>query len=149
MGISAQTCPNGTRDQAQGLILRLRRHARGPRRHIHPSHGVEHHMHGIGFRRDSRLAPYLCGLLQRICSSQAEQPHLPRGYKSTKNYPTCLRFKKSLYGLAIAPNCGRKCCSRHSATMGLPRAKMTPASCSSPTWLPSPTWMIVALPLPQ
>ena len=29
--------------------------------------------------------------------------HLPRGYKSTKSYPTCLRLKKSLYGLAVAP----------------------------------------------
>ena len=76
MDISAQTCPNRTRDQAQGPILRLRRPARGPRRHIRPSRGVEHHMHGIGVRRNSRLAPYLCGLLQRICSSQAEQPRM-------------------------------------------------------------------------
>ena len=29
--------------------------------------------------------------------------HLPRGYKSTKSYPTCLHLKKSLYGLAVAP----------------------------------------------
>ena len=29
--------------------------------------------------------------------------HLPRGYKSTKNNPTCLHLKKSLYGLAVAP----------------------------------------------
>ena len=33
-------------------------------------------MHGIGVRRDSRLALHLCGLLQRICSSQAEKPHV-------------------------------------------------------------------------
>ena len=29
--------------------------------------------------------------------------HLPRGYKSTKSHPTCLRLKKSLYGLVVAP----------------------------------------------
>ena len=29
--------------------------------------------------------------------------HLPRGYKSTISYPTCLCLKKSLYGLAVAP----------------------------------------------
>ena len=28
---------------------------------------------------------------------------LPRGYKSTKSHPTCLRLKKRLYGLAVAP----------------------------------------------
>ena len=28
--------------------------------------------------------------------------HLPRGYKSTESYPTCLHLKKSLYGLAVA-----------------------------------------------
>ena len=29
--------------------------------------------------------------------------HLPRGYRSSKPFPTCLKLKKSLYGLSVAP----------------------------------------------
>ena len=29
--------------------------------------------------------------------------HLPRGFKSSSNNPTCLRLKKSIYGLSVAP----------------------------------------------
>jgi hypothetical protein len=29
--------------------------------------------------------------------------HLPRGFKSSLNSPTCLRLKKSIYGLSVAP----------------------------------------------
>ena len=29
--------------------------------------------------------------------------HLPRGYKSKSTTPTCLRLKKSLYGLSVVP----------------------------------------------
>ena len=38
--------------------------------------------------------------------AQLEDPtyiHLPRGFRSTMNYPTCLKLNKSIYGLSVAP----------------------------------------------
>ena len=99
MGISAQMCPNGTCDQAQGPVLCPRRIARGSRRHIRPSHGLEHHMHGIGVRRDSRLAPHLCGLLQRIRSSQAEYPHVDPPAQGVQVHQELLKNPYSRFGL--------------------------------------------------
>ena len=106
MGISAQMCPNGTRDQAQGPILRPRRPARGPRQHIRPVVAWSTIRMVLVFAVTQDW-PHIClDFSNAFVQAKLNSPvwiHLPRGYKSTKNYPTCLRLKKSLYGLAVAP----------------------------------------------
>ena len=135
MGILAQTCPNGTHDQAQGPILCPRRPARGPRWHICPGRGVEHCTHGIGVCRDSRLAPYLCGLLQRICSSQAEQPCMDppaQGVQVHRKLPNLPPSQEKSVWLSSCPQT-----VVGNAAQGILRRWVCP-------WLPSPMWMIVA-----
>ena len=70
--------------------------------------------------------------------------HLPRGYKSTKSYPTCLRLKKSLYGLAVAPKLRSEMLFKAFRDDGFAQSENDPCLFLRKTWLPSSTWIIVA-----
>jgi hypothetical protein len=55
---------------------------------------------------DSRLGDMQYRFLDCICAGQAQDTvwiHLPRGFLSTRPGKTCLRVKRSQYGLLIAP----------------------------------------------
>ena len=55
-----------------------------------------------------KLASHLCGLSNNaFVQADLKDPvcvHLPRRYRSKSTTPTCLRLKKCLYGLSVAPN---------------------------------------------
>ena len=67
---------------------------------------MEHNQASSCFHTYAKLSSHLCGLQQCFVEADLKDAvwiHLPRGYKSKPKAPTCLRLKKSLYGLTIAP----------------------------------------------
>ena len=53
-----------------------------------------------------KLASHLCGFNNAFVQADLKDPvwiDLLRGYRSKSTTPTCLRLKKSLYGLSVAP----------------------------------------------